>query len=1017
MRQEQVSSSNSVGTSFFRQASNTPGAVAVRHGQKVVSYGELLSQALVWGGRLSQRGVRPGDRVAVYLPKSIDAVAGILGCMASGSSYVPLDVRSPIQATMDILMEFDFRQVVTTRSLKNRLLNAGLPSHMITDAFGGEPPISWLEDVKPAEQQEAYVLFTTGTTGKPKGAVHTQSSCSAFLDWASTLLQPVPTDVFASVAPFHFDLSILDLFAPLKHGSSSWLVDRALLLDPRELMRELRQVRPTIWYSTPSVLRLLLRHVPANEMEYSGFRFVMFAGEHASRRDLKQLMELWPGARFMNIYGCTETNNTFQHEVCRSPHDGEIPIGRPIAGVDVKVVQDGHEVPHGKEGELRVSANTMMLGYWNAPALNKQVMVQGTDGRIWYRTGDIAACDSDGVYWLRGRTDRMLKRGGHRVHPAEIEGVIEAFAGVGEAAVVPDRDGNLSAFVRMIGPATSEGLLSRIAERLPAVKCPNRVVSVDSMPLTETGKVDYQKLVANHRNLKNGTQSFKGNTGQSDSRMFAENWVKRENAIKTIQPADTLSALGLDSIRMLDLLAALHEQFRIQISAVAFTLRTTWSEFQTILETADCSDPAEKPPVGNIGPSFMMERLFRLAPDGIDPSTNIVEQYQISGEVSRSAVATALGELQSRHPALRAYARRKQGKWRIVVSDTLPVALEEIQVPDVPQADREARVEEIRRQSAAHCFKWDAEPRLRVTWVQFTKHDSYLILVAHHAWTDLGSFNVFFEEICDLLEENMGGVRAHLLPGRCFQLDQARLRAGEASDEGWEREQNLAAICALVRPQVSEKNNDPEYGRCVIVEQALDSDLMGRLNDCSRVTGTSQHAICILASLLTQRRFSGRKNVALTSILDRRVVFPWAPSVGHYLSYPIFILRDEVVHQGVSSMIQEMSLQFQDARSALLCEAVGRSLEAPEDQLFQTWGLNFLGRNTEETRTLGTGATIRRIQPNPTNHSLGWHMNVQVGESPQVRLICMGDHFERGVAQETVEYFLSELRALTVREE
>lgn len=960
-------------------------------------------------------GVEPGDRVALYLPKSVDTVAAILGTIQAGAVYVPLDVKSPIAYNLEILRSCEATCVISAGGLAQSLQEYSRDEFKLIDmhkVLNSDECYS-REWSSKSPNNPTYILYTSGSTGRPKGAVHTHRSALAFLDQATELLDPTPKDIFASVAPFHFDLSILDIFTPLKHGASAWLVDQDLLLNPRKLMRELHEVGPTIWYSTPSVLRLLLRHVRSEDLRYLGFRWVLFAGEPMSPKDLTQLMDAWPGARFLNIYGCTETNNTFHYEIEGPPKGNEIPIGHPNNGVDVRIVDsNGNKVSPGKEGELCVSSSTLMSKYWKEEEFTASVLIQEADGRIWYRTGDMAVYSSNGVHWLRGRIDRMFKRAGHRIHPAEIERVLEDFSEVAEAAVLPYSRNDLLAFIRLRKPISVDAITTALLKRLAAIKCPSRIIPVDSMPLTTTGKVDYGQLLegVDDRNELPVERDINGSA--PDPITFVQNWLRHETQQEDILAEQNFSTIGLDSIRVLDLLSAVYRNFGLEISAVQFSPMSAWADLLTAINTEGKAKTSANTTLKGQPRSFLIDRLVEFAPQGIDPTTNLVEQHNLSGVVPESVLRSALQQVFLRHGALRAYISRKNGIGTIAVSALQDMPLQEVWIPTDRIGETEAWLDEIRYKAASHRFGWDPEARLRITLAHLPGQESALILVAHHAWADLVSLRILFEEIWALVEQEISGKPANLQPPRPFQNDLERLYCGQLSPEGWQREDQLANLCAEVRDYQTQTPSEEDHGPCLVLEEQLKPQLIEAIRARARASSTSLHALCILAALRTRQHHQGQGNVALTSVLDRRAVSPGIPSVGHYLNYPNFLLTQQMSNHGLQVMIQEIANQFQDARRSLCCEAVGRTLKLPGDYPFQSWSLNFVGEDTNQVRRLSNDTIVTRTEPIQARSHHGWHMHVEVRDTLYFRLLCRGSDFETGQAQNSLSRFQEELACL-----
>jgi amino acid adenylation domain-containing protein len=352
----------------------------------------------------------------------------------------------------------------------------------------------------------AYILYTSGSTGKPKGVMLSHANGESYVDWCSEVFAPTRDDRFSSHAPFHFDLSILDLFVPMKHGATLVLIGEEVGKQPVRLAPLIAERRLTIWYSAPSILSVLAQYGNLEQHDFSALRYVLFAGEVFPVKHLRRLKSLLPSPRYFNLYGPTETNVcTFYEIPDRIPEERSepYPIGRACSHCRTRVVDErGQDVAPGTEGELVVSGPPVMRGYWNLPESTRRAFLeQDADGR-WYKTGDIVIEAGDGNYTYVCRRDRMVKRRGYRVELGEIEAGLYKHPAVREAAVValPDEEAGIRirAFLSCAGekrPSLIE-LKRFCAENLPIYMVPDAFTFLETLPKTSTDKVDYQGLKA-----------------------------------------------------------------------------------------------------------------------------------------------------------------------------------------------------------------------------------------------------------------------------------------------------------------------------------------------------------------------------------------------------------------------------------------------------------------------------------------------------------------------------------------
>ncbi len=503
-------------------AARSPGKIAVVDpGKGEISYAGLARLSDQLRDRLAAMGARPGDRVGLYLPKSIDSVATIFGILKAGAAYIPIDPGSPAWRAAFILTDADVRAVVVDRAfvpaLTEELLKLGrtLPLLVLDEVGGGRglqaalasgPQAPAVMTVDPGLAGLAYILYTSGSTGKPKGVMLTHLAATSFVDWCSEVFQPTADDVFSSHAPFHFYLSVHDLYVPLKHGARLVLIGEDAGKDPGTLAPLIAEHRISIWYSTPSILSLLAQYGKLERFDWSALRHVLFAGEVFAVPRLRAIKALWQGPRYWNLYGPTETNVCTYYEIpAEVPADrtDPYPIGWCCSHLRCRVADlDGTTLSRGDKGELVVAGDGIMSGYWNLPERNAQAFFDEPDGSRWYRTGDLVIEEEGGVYLFHGRRDRMVKRRGYRVELGEIEAALSGHPDVREVACVALAADDGSVTIKAWLSSKSGERLSIIAlkqfcmGRLPQYMIPDSFGFLDALPRTSTDKTDLQALKA-----------------------------------------------------------------------------------------------------------------------------------------------------------------------------------------------------------------------------------------------------------------------------------------------------------------------------------------------------------------------------------------------------------------------------------------------------------------------------------------------------------------------------------------
>jgi amino acid adenylation domain-containing protein len=468
-----------------------PGEIAATGPDGSLTFAELDRASERVARALSALGVKPGDRVGVWLPKSVRALGAMQGALRVGAAYVPCDATSPPTRVRKILEDCSVSALIASAEAARSVER----SELLVGGAGNDPGFDELADVGPLQpvsgssEDLAYVLYTSGSTGTPKGVCISQRAALAFIEWAACTLEATAEDRFANHAPFHFDLSVLDIYAAWWAGARVVILPEGMAYRPSDLVEFVRHERISVWYSVPSALALMMDRGQLLEPPPETLRAVLFAGEPFPIEYVRRLRARMPEVRLMNLYGPTETNVCTAFEVREVAGDrvAPVPIGKAVAGDRVWMVgADGREIATGEMGELVVSGPTLMSGYFGRAPLAGEP----------HRTGDLVRLLPDGNYEYAGRLDQMVKVRGNRVELGEIESVLLQHASIREAAVVFARN-RLVAFVSSSAPPPSILAVKRhLAERLPRYMIVDELRVLDGLPRTRNGKIDRANLRA-----------------------------------------------------------------------------------------------------------------------------------------------------------------------------------------------------------------------------------------------------------------------------------------------------------------------------------------------------------------------------------------------------------------------------------------------------------------------------------------------------------------------------------------
>ncbi|MFJ9418883.1 amino acid adenylation domain-containing protein [Streptomyces sp. NPDC101227] len=499
-----------------RAAKLHPDRPALSGAGQSLTYAELEAtvEALAW--QLAAAGLAPGDRIGVYAAKSPAAVLAIYAGLRAGAVVAPLDPADPPTRTARMVRNAGISTLLTPDRALPACHRAAAEATGASEHTGGvlDHGLNWVSLLAPEARsaplpepsgQGGYILFTSGSTGWPKGALLSHTNVAHFALWAARELGLTETDRIGSQASLSFDLTTFDLFSAAATGACAVLMPDLLRAFPRDVVGWLREQKITAFYAVPSLYHGMLQQGGiAEDGLPPALRVAAFAGEPFVPQLLQDYLALM-GERipFHNLYGPTETN------VCthlRVPPDWsadqELSIGRPIPG-DMLEVLDEDGLPTDGEGEIHVAGPTVFQGYLQGGELrDPTVTVPFRDGtsRRAYATGDLGRIDEDGRVFLRGRRDSQVKRRGHRIDLLDVESAVLELPQVATTAVVAKAGGHrgeIWAYVQTRDPqATERSLLAGLRAVLPQRMLPDRVVLVAALPTTSRGKVDRLALSA-----------------------------------------------------------------------------------------------------------------------------------------------------------------------------------------------------------------------------------------------------------------------------------------------------------------------------------------------------------------------------------------------------------------------------------------------------------------------------------------------------------------------------------------
>ena len=516
---------------FEDQARVQPQTIAAVHGSRQLTYAELNARANQVARALLKRGLFREGVVGVVTERNLDWLTAVLAIFKAGGAYLPIEPHFPADRIAKTLSRAGCRLVLTERASTTMLDQAlqSLPGveTLFIDAACEKGHFDGDLGIEVAPDQLAYIYFTSGSTGEPKGAMCEHAGLLNHLFAKIDDLTIAEGTVVAQTAPQCFDISLWQLMAALLAGGRVVIVEQETILDAKRLIDRIVDAGVNIVQVVPSYLEVLVSYLGQHRTELQDLEYVVATGEALK----KELVERWfgvqPGIKLVNAYGLTETSDDTNHEIMdRAPRGERVPLGRPINNVHIYIVDEQLQpVPVGAPGEIVFSGVCVGRGYINDPERTQRAFLQDPlrPGQRLYRSGDYGRCLPDGTLEFLGRRDSQVKISGFRIEIGEIENALLRVVGVRDGAVVVNK--HLVAVYTGEGPLDSAAIRDKLAESLPAYMVPSAFHWRERLPLTENGKIDRKALTALARYL-DGDEQRREEPATATERWLAAAWAE-----------------------------------------------------------------------------------------------------------------------------------------------------------------------------------------------------------------------------------------------------------------------------------------------------------------------------------------------------------------------------------------------------------------------------------------------------------------------------------------------------------
>ena len=487
-------------------AERFPDKIAFSDEYKKVTFKDLRNDALVLAGRIVGRNLFKKP-IAIMMGKSVDTLVAFMAVAYSGNFYTVIDVDMPDSRKNKILEILKPSLVISEKKIKPLIEQLDEIEKDNIIYIDDEIKIEidekqvYFQQEKVCDTDILYALFTSGSTGIPKGVTICHRSVIDYIDWVEATFKISSNDIFGNQTPFYFDMSVLDIYISIKTGATLEIIPSNLFAQPVRLLNYLTEKNVNTIFWVPSELVLVANLHALKKVNLSNtLKRVLFAGEVMPTKQLNEWIRYLPNATYVNLYGPTEITVTCTYYIVnRVFEDTEpIPIGKPIKNSDVFVLNEKNELVSGEEvGELCVRGTSLSLGYYNNLAKTKEVFVQNPLNKMYheiiYKTGDLVRYNEYGELVYVSRKDYQIKHLGRRIELGEIENVVAGMQGINSCCCLYDNQ-KKKIVLLYEGNTDRESILTMLTSSIPNYMIPGKIIAIDSMPLNANGKIDRKKL-------------------------------------------------------------------------------------------------------------------------------------------------------------------------------------------------------------------------------------------------------------------------------------------------------------------------------------------------------------------------------------------------------------------------------------------------------------------------------------------------------------------------------------------
>lgn len=839
---------------FEEQAVKVPDNIAVVYEEKELTYRELNNKANQLAKALIEKGMKPGDIVGIILESSIEMIAGIVGILKAGGAYLPIDPKYPGKRIEYMINDCKADILVTSSKL------AGIVEFKGNTIFVDDEDI-WIGNAdnpsivkKPDDL--AYVMYTSGTTGKPKGILTTHSNVIRVVK-NTNYINIDSSDVVLQTSNYAFDGSTFNIYAALLNGSKLVLLENVLEIN--KLISTIKNENVTVFFLTTQLFNALV-DMDINNLK--GVRKILFGGENASVAHVKKAVDCLGTDKLIHVYGPTESTvfATYYHIESVDANQKNIPIGVPLANTEVYILNKSQKLqPFGLEGEIYISGEGLAKGYLNLDELTRDKFVENPfkKGALMYKTGDIGKINAEGNIEFVGRADQQVKVRGHRIEISEIEDQLIKYPGIDETLILvkehEDSNRYLTAYVLSSEELVISDIINYLSVELPDYMIPAYFVQLNQWPLTPNGKIDRRALPEPDTSIRVEYAAPRNETEEKLAAVYKEVLGADKVGIN-----DNFFDLGGHSLKAIILISQIHKQFNIEVPLKEIFRLPVLKDLAGYIEKNE--NVTMYQPIRNVKKqeyyelSSAQKRLYILNQiEGESITYNIPYTMIIEGKLDVEALEKAFSKIIKRHEALRTSFEAVNGQTVQKIHDDVDF---KINIIHMQGSDKE---EDIRKEFIKP-FDLSKAPLFRVYVIKRNENEHILFIDMHHIISDGTSLDILLKELGEFYE----GRELDKIPIQ--YKDYSEWQNELFKDEKFKKQEKYwvekfkGEIPALSMPLDYQRPVQQSF-EGETIEFQIDNDLASKLKQLARETETTLYMVLLAAYTALLYKYTGQEDI------------------------------------------------------------------------------------------------------------------------------------------------------------